>query len=131
MDYIETETVPRNVAVLNSIVPERSIVYCELAKSNQHFVDAAESAKTEENLTPLLQKIVASGFISNKVNPADILEAVDDFAALPIKDKKRFLMELLDKNMLYVNLCDLDDEEYAVSEADKAFTRSFYGLEDQ
>ncbi len=30
--------------------------------------------------------------------------------------------------MLYVNLCDLDDDEYAISDEDKAFTRSFYGL---
>ena len=36
-------------------------------------------------------------------------------------------MDLLDKNQLYINYCDIDDEEMAVSEADKAFTRSFYG----
>jgi adenine-specific DNA-methyltransferase len=36
-------------------------------------------------------------------------------------------MELLDKNLLYVNYCDIDDEEYAISDEDKAFTRSFYG----
>ena len=49
--------------------------------------------------------------------------------ALSIDDQKRFLMELLDKNMLYVNLCDMDDAEFAVSDADKAFTKSFYGRE--
>ena len=42
-------------------------------------------------------------------------------------DKKKVLMSLLDKNQLYVNLCDLDDAEFGVSEADKAFTNSFYG----
>lgn len=36
-------------------------------------------------------------------------------------------MELLDKNLLYVNYCDIDDEEYGISAEDKAFTRSFYG----
>ena len=40
--------------------------------------------------------------------------------------KKRFLMEMLDKNLLYVNYCDIDDEEFAISDEDKAFTRSFY-----
>ena len=25
---------------------------------------------------------------------------------------KRFLMEILDKNLLYVNYCDMDDEEF-------------------
>ena len=35
-------------------------------------------------------------------------------------------MEILDKNLLYVNYCDLDDSEYGISNEDKAFTRSFY-----
>lgn len=54
---------------------------------------------------------------------------VKEDLAVTIENKKRFILELLDKNMLYVNLCDLDDEEYGISDADKAFTRSFYGLE--
>jgi len=36
-------------------------------------------------------------------------------------------MELLDQNLLYVNYCDIDDEEYKISDEDKAFTKSFYG----
>ena len=35
-------------------------------------------------------------------------------------------MELLDKNLLYVNTCDMDDAEFNISEIDKAFTKSFY-----
>ena len=60
------------------------------------------------------------------VNPADIEAAADDYAALSLDDKKRFLMEILDKNLLYVNYCDIDDEEFGISDEDKAFTRSFY-----
>lgn len=44
-----------------------------------------------------------------------------------LAQQKQFLMEILDKNLLYVNACDLDDAEFAVSDADKRFTRSFYG----
>lgn len=36
-------------------------------------------------------------------------------------------MKLLDKNQLYVNLCDIDDETFDISDEDKAFTKSFYG----
>jgi adenine-specific DNA-methyltransferase len=129
MDYIARDTLPRNVAVMKSIAPEASIVYCELAKCNQHFADEVAVAKTDAGLTDLLERVLATGFISSKVNPAEIAGAATDFEALSIEDKKRFILELLDKNMLYVNLCDLDDEEYAISDADKAFTRSFYGME--
>lgn len=131
MDYIESDTLPRNIAIMKSIAPTTSIVYCELAKCNQHFVDETIAAKSDEDLMALLERVLKTGFISSKVNPANIAANATDFEALSIDDKKRFILELLDKNMLYVNLCDLDDEEYAISDADKAFTRSFYGLEDK
>lgn len=103
-----------------------SFVYCELAKLNQSFVDEIEIADSDDAIADLYRRIVNTGFISSKINPKDIDAAADDFAALNLENKKRFLMELLDKNLLYVNLCDLDDEEFAISDTDKAFTKSFY-----
>ncbi len=128
MDYVETDTLPRNVAIMKSIAPEASILYCELAKCNQNFVEEVTAADSDGALTALLGRVLKTGFISSKVNPADIAENAADFAALSLEDKNHFILELLDKNMLYVNLCDLDDEEYAINDADKAFNRSFYGL---
>ena len=75
----------------------------------------------------LLNNILSSGFISSYVSPKEINAEFADFKALPMEDKKRLLMALLDKNMLYVNYCDMNDETFAVAEADKAFTSSFYG----
>ena len=103
-----------------------SFVYCELAKQNQIFVDEIESAEDDTALADIYNRIVKLGFISYKVNPADIDINSADFTALSIDDKKRFLMELLDKNLLYINYCDIDDEEFAISNDDRAFTRSFY-----
>jgi adenine-specific DNA-methyltransferase len=104
-------------------------VYCELAKCNQNFIDKTTAAKTDKELIALLDEILATGFISHKVFPADISEAADEFAALSLADKKRFILELLDKNMLYVNLYDMNDKDYAISKEDKAFTASFYKKE--
>lgn len=70
--------------------------------------------------------MVKSGFISCKVNPSEIDEDASKFEALSLDDQKRFLMELLDKNMLYVNYCDMDDVDFKISDVDKAFTKSFY-----
>ena len=50
-----------------------------------------------------------------------------EFAALGTEEKRKVLFELLDANMLYVNRADADDAESGLSDADKAFTRSFYG----
>ncbi len=104
-----------------------SFVYCELAKLNQNYVDKIESVTADAELVALFAEIIETDFISCKVNPADIKENTKSFEELSIEDKKRFLMELLDKNQLYVNYCDIDDENYHISEEDKAFTKSFYG----
>ena len=104
-----------------------SFVYCEIAKLNQNYVDVIEKATTNEELTKLYGEILETGFISYKVNPKDIDVNSDEYIKLSIGDKKRLLMELLDKNQLYVNYCDIDDETFKISEEDKAFTRSFYG----
>lgn len=103
-----------------------SFVYCELTKLNRNYVDAIEKAATDEELSMLYSDILETGFISYKVNPKDIDTKSEDFIELSIEDKKKLLMELLDKNQLYVNYCDIDDETYEISEEDKAFTKSFY-----
>lgn len=104
-----------------------SFIYCELAKLNQNFVDAIEKATTDDELSKLYANILETDFISYKVNPKDIDTNSEDFIKLSIDNKKKLLMELLDKNQLYVNYCDIDDETYKISEEDKAFTKSFYG----
>lgn len=126
MDYVETDTLVRNLNVLKEIAPESTIAFFQLAKLNQTIVEEIEAATDDVALSDIYGRMVKSGFISYKVNPADIDVAADDYAALSLDDKKRFLMEILDKNLLYVNYCDIDDEEFGISDEDKAFTRSFY-----
>jgi adenine-specific DNA-methyltransferase len=48
------------------------------------------------------------------------------FADLSIENQKRFLLECLDKNHLYVNYSEVDDEEYGVSKEDKRLNKEFY-----
>lgn len=136
MEYIHTFVIPRLEKVIageqggiSQTVDWQgggSFVYCELAKLNQTIVEEIEAASDDATLSDIYGRMVKSGFISYKVNPADIDAAADDYAALSLDDKKRFLMEILDKNLLYVNYCDIDDEEFGISDKDKAFTRSFY-----
>lgn len=104
-----------------------SFVYCELAKLNQKYVEDIQMAETDADIVTIYNEMLKTGFISCKVNPKEIDMEASEFAELSLADKKRFLMELLDKNQLYVNYCDMEDETFAVSDADKAFTKSFYG----
>lgn len=104
-----------------------SFVYCELAELNQKYVDQLQDAKDESTLRAIWRDIKKTGFVSCYVNPADIDENASDFKELSFEDKKRLFLELLDLNQLYVNYCDIDDETFGISDADKAFTKSFYG----
>lgn len=106
-----------------------SFVYCEIAKLNQDFIEEIQAATDNLTLESIYHRMLKSGFISCKVDPSVIDAVANDFKQLSLDDQKRFLMEILDKNLLYVNYCDMDDEEFHIAEADKAFTRSFYGEE--
>ena len=103
-----------------------SFVFCELAKANQHFVEAIEAAETHETLTSIWQEMRATGYLNYKINISTIDESATDFAALSLDDQKRFLMECLDKNILYIPVSDMESEEYEISEGDKRLTKEFY-----
>ncbi len=136
MDYVETVTAARLRKVIageQGGISERvgwtgggSFVYCELAKQNQTFVDELEAARDFEAIADICGRMIATGFISHKVDPAQIDKHWSDFEALTLAEQKRFLMMLLDMNLLYVNLCDLEDTEFGIDDAAKSFTRSFY-----
>lgn len=136
LDYGENDAVARlrNVVEGDSTGISESIgwkgggafVYCELAKSNQVFVERIEKAKKDAELKKIWEEMFATGFISCKLDPAKFSPDDEEYIALPLKDKKRILMDLLDLNQLYVNYCDMEDKTFKISAADKAFTKSFY-----
>lgn len=127
MDYAETETLARNIAVMKAVGNPAPIVFCELAKCNAVFAEEIARAADDAALTALLWKILDTGYASHRVWTADVKEYGPEFAALPMEEKRKVLFDLLDANMLYVNRSDADDAESGLSDADKAFTRSFYG----
>lgn len=103
-----------------------SFVYCELAKANQQFIDDIEASETHEALTAIWKQMQATGYLNYKINISSLDENAADFAALSLDDQKRFLMECLDKNMLYIPVSDMESEEYAISEKDKQLTKEVY-----
>jgi adenine-specific DNA-methyltransferase len=45
-----------------------------------------------------------------------------------ITEQKRFLIEVLDENLLNVNYSEIDDTDFEVSEEDKKLNHAFYKL---
>lgn len=104
-----------------------SFIYCELAKANQKYIDELQAASTSEEIKDIYNRVVATGFISCNVDLKKVSDSATDFEMLTLDEQKMFIMELMDLNLLYVNYMDIDDSDFAVSEIDKSFTRSFYG----
>lgn len=102
-------------------------VYCELAKANQTFVDEILAATDKKGLMDIWGKMQNTGFLSWKVDLKTIDENATDFDALSVEDTKRFLIEALDKNLLYIPYSEIENKEYKISERDKKLNRQFYG----
>ena len=103
-----------------------SFVYCELAKANQQFADDIEHASSFEEFATIWKQMQETGFLSWKVNPKEINANADDFTTLAIEDQKRFLIECLDKNLLYIPYSEIDNAEFGISENDKKINNQFY-----
>lgn len=136
MDYIESITYKRLKDVVNgeqggisnstNWQGGGSFVYCELKGLNHKYIDEIQVAD-DTKLNDLYKEITDSEFISYKADINKLRESEQDFKELSTEDKRNLLIQVLDKNLLYVNYCDMEDEELAVTEEEKAFARSFYG----
>jgi len=103
-----------------------SFIYCELARYNAMFVDEIMAAKDVNELKNVWSCMKATGDLNYIIDITSIDESAADFDALSIDEQKRFLIECLDKNLLYIPLSEIDSEEYSISENDKRLTKEFY-----
>jgi len=127
MDYAKDITVKRINLVLKRDHIDSSFIYGELTQHNDNIIDKIKKVDTTESLKTIWQEIEKKDFISYKINPEIINENIHEFESLTIVEQKQFLISVLDKNQLYVNYSDIEDEDYQVSDDDKKLNRQFYG----
>jgi len=135
MDYIQNITVERMKKVIDGeqggISKSAdwqgggSFVYCELLENASTLIDKIQAA-SEKTINEIKSEIYADERIIPYITKVELKKADEEFSSLELEDKKKALIGLVDKNKLYVNYSDMDDENYAISESDKAFTKSFY-----
>jgi len=145
MDYINEITVPRLQKVIEGeqggISKDinwqggGSFVYTELMELNYLFIHKIEQVETTEDLIQLFEEMKVNAHLNFQVDLDELLsrkEEVDGidhlvaFSDFELSKQKELLFKLLDKNQLYVNFSEIEDENLNISEHDKAFTNSFY-----
>ena len=104
-----------------------SFIYYELMEHNEAYINRIQKEKTTNELFAIWKEMQEKAFISYKVDPKNINANISEFESLSLDEQKRFLIDVLDKNQLYVNYSEIDDEDYKISDTDKKLNRIFYG----
>lgn len=105
-----------------------SFVFCELAQANEIFAQRIQFAASKDELSSIWKEMKETSFISYKVDPKEVDNKVNEFDQLSLEDQKKFLTQVLDKNMLYIPYSEMDDETYNISAEVKALNHKFYSL---
>ena len=67
-------------------------------------------------------------FINYNVDLKKQEEHIEEFKQLKFDEQKQHLVEILDKNQLYVNFSSLTDKDFECSEEEKQVTKDFYKI---
>ncbi|WP_315284081.1 site-specific DNA-methyltransferase [Fusobacterium hwasookii] len=135
MDYIETVPVERLKKVIegeqtgiSKMVAWNgggSFVYCELLEDAATLIDRIRLGD-DESINNIKSLIYSDDRIISYILKEELLAIDNNFNSLNLEEKKKVLIKLINKNKLYVNYSDIDDEEMSVKAEDKNFTKSFY-----
>ena len=117
--------IERNQKVLARENIDDSFICCELAKNNARYVDKVQEAE-DDTLSCLWDKINRIPYIGYKINPEDRDKHIKEFQKLNIEDKKKCLISLLNKNHLYVNYSEMEDQDNQIAIENQKLTREFY-----
>ncbi|WP_242303231.1 site-specific DNA-methyltransferase [Bacillus cereus group sp. BfR-BA-01495] len=135
MDYIETVSVPRLQQVIEGeqggISDEvnwqggGSFIFVELMEKNRGFLKSIRDAKDQVELQKVFNFMLEEAEIDFKVDLEIVKNTLHE---LSLDDQKRTLLKIIDKNQLYYNYSEVDDENVRdlISDNDYAFNKSFY-----
>lgn len=105
-----------------------SFVYLELKKYNEAFIDQIQEAKDTEALLQIWEEMKAKSFLNYNVDIKRQDKHIEKFKTLSLQQQKEHLVDLLNKNQLYVNLSSMEDKDYEVSEEEKKVTKNFFQI---
>ena len=138
MDYIDTIGVNRLQKVINGeqggISKEvdwqggGSFIYAELMEKNQGYLRDIQNAENMDELMNVYSRMKQNGDIDFRVDLNKFETSLKAGELPSIEDRKKELIKIIDKNQLYYNYNDIDDENIRslISDTDYEFNKSFY-----
>ena len=101
-------------------------IYCELMKYNEAFIERIRNAKDTKAILAIWEEMKIRSFLNYNVDINRMDANIAEFKELSLAKQKEVLMDILNKNQLYVNLTEIDDQDFKVSEEDKKLNKLFY-----
>lgn len=136
LDYGENDSVNRLINVINGDQTGisqlynwqggGSFLYCELKEFNQKYIKDIQSAKKGKDLWKIWDTMKSEAFLRIEIDKDKFTE--DSFNQLEVDEQKRLLVETLDKNHLYVNLSEMEDEEHKMTKDEIELNKKFYNI---
>lgn len=135
MDYINEMSVPRLQKVIEGeqggISKDvewqggGSFVYVELMEKNRGFLKSIRDAETQTDLQNVFEFMLEEAEIDFRV---DLERVKDTLHELSLDEQKKTLIKIIDKNQLYYNYSEIDDENVRdlISDNDYNFNKNFY-----
>ena len=105
---------------------EDSFVYCELAEYNEKAIKEINNAETTEDLLELWDVFSEKFFLNYEIDISKFNDNIEEFKLLDLGTQKQILFEFLNKNQLYVNLSEINDSKFSISDETKEFNNKFY-----
>ena len=136
MEYINTVSVPRLQKVIEGeqggISKDvnwqggGSFVYAELMEKNQGYLKDLQKSESIQELVEVYNRMKENADIDFRLDLEKFEEEISNFNSLD--ERRRELVRILDKNQLYYNYANIDDENVRdlISDNDYKFNKSFY-----
>ena len=126
MDYIETLTVERMKRATKHFNFNSGFVYLELLELNQKFISKIKKATGNAQLIEIWKEILEKAFLGYRASDSKLLET-KTLEKLSETDLKKFLLDAIDNNMLYVPVTEIEDTDYGVDSVTLEYNKQFFG----
>ena len=126
MDYIETLTVERMKRATKHFKFNSGFVYLELLELNQMFVSKIKKATGNAQLIEIWKEMLENASLGYRTSDSKLLET-KTLEKLSETDLKKFLLDAIDNNMLYVPVTEIEDTDYGVDSVIHEYNKQFFG----
>ena len=99
-------------------------VFCELKQRNEEYVSTIRTAKSGKELGKILSDMRDNAVLHYDYDQRKFDDK--EFSELDMDIQKSVLLDLLNKNHLYVLLSEIQDQTYDVSDEDQVLNAKFY-----